>query len=418
MRRALAATALLACACSGAGEDARLNLLVVSIDTLRADRLGCYGSTRPTSPHADALAARGVLFDPVIAESSWTIPSHVSMLSGLSPRSHGVENPMLRVADGTPTLAGTLRDAGWTTFALTDGGWMSERWGFDQGFDSMKAEDDQGFARIVERTKDYVRHAESRGEPWFGFLHTYDVHCPYDPPVAFQTMFATPDATPFPTQGLCGNPHYNSIELTGGQQAHLVNLYDAGVRWVDEILGLLVAWLDEQGLAEETVVVVTSDHGEELFENGRIGHGTSLGREVLEVPWILVAPGVESRVIDGPASLADLAPTVLELLGVELDGPLDGRSWAPALRGEATSERAAYSRVRWEASLESVATRDEHLVRSLGNDGATSGAEELASELDALLATEPARGLEAPRRDDLSSAETERLRALGYLGED
>lgn len=387
------------------------NVLFVSIDTLRADRLGVYGYERPTTPNLDALAARGVLFDPVIAESSWTIPSHVTMLSGLSARSHGVENPMLEIADETPMLAETLRDAGYRTFAITDGHWLSAEWGFDQGFGTFEAEPRQGLARIVQRAKERIDHAESRDEPWFAFLQTYDTHCPYQAPEAYRRMFRSPDATPFPTDGLCGNPHFNSMELDEGRRRHLVDLYDAGVRWVDDELGAFIDWLDEKGYAEDTLIVVTSDHGEELFEAGRIGHGTTLDPEVLRVPWILVAPDIEPRVVDGPVALADITPTVLDLVNVDLPTNVDGRSWIPALAGVPMNPRGAYSRVRWEANLESWTTEDSHFVRELVTDP------QPAKGLDDFLAQPSAARLAAPERPDLSSAEVEALRAIGYLGD-
>ncbi len=352
--------ALVACA---RPDERPLNLLLVSIDTLRADRLGCYGYERETSPALDRFAQeRAVRFAHAVAESPWTLPSHVTMLSGLHPQSHGVREPTQAPGAGVELLAETLARAGHYGFAITDGGWLSPTWGFERGFRSFHAQD-QDFERTVEQALEYIRHRTPQG-PWFGFLHTYDVHCPYDPPAPYAGMFSSPLAEPIEVAGRCGNPHFNSLALTAGQMRFLSDRYDEDVRRTDDALAGLFAALDELDLWKNTVVIVTSDHGEEFGEHGQIGHERTLQRQVLEIPLLLGAPGIAPRVVEQPVGLSDLMPTALELLGLEVPRALDGRSLAPLLRGGADPGRSSgrLSDLGWQRDAWSWMSPGEHLI--------------------------------------------------------
>jgi arylsulfatase A-like enzyme len=381
-------------------------VLLVSIDTLRADRLGCYGHGRDTTPALDRFAReRAVRFGRAVAEASWTLPSHVTMLSGLHPLTHGVRRPDLAPSDEVVPLAERLRGSHYS-FAVTDGGWLSEDWGFARGFDSFHARD-QEIERAVEQVLEYVRHRRDRG-PWFGFLHTYDVHCPYDPPPPYAGRFASPDAEPIEVEGRCGNPHFNSMQVTAGQARYLSDRYDEDVRRVDDALGRLFEALDELDLWTSTVVIVTSDHGEEFLEHGRIGHESTLSAEALSIPLLVAAPGVAPRTAPEVVGLADLVPTVLELAGRPLEERLDGRSLVPLLRGEADAGRADWV-------LSELAWRVERVARTTrtGRDEI----EPIAMVLDPhgllKLRAELLAGGYKPRPVDLS-ARADELRALGY----
>jgi arylsulfatase A-like enzyme len=344
-------------------------VLLVSIDTLRADRLGCYGYERATSPALDRFAReRAVRFEHAIAEAPWTLPSHVTMLTGRHPLRHGVRQPTDGPASELFFLAERLGRAGHYGFAITDGGWLGEAWGFARGFRSFHARD-QDLERAVEQVLEYVRFRDPEG-PWFGFLHTYDVHCPYDPPAPYHGTFASADAEPIEVEGRCGNPHFNALELSPGQMRYLSDRYDEDVRRADDALARLFAALDELELWERTLVIVTSDHGEEFGEHGQIGHERSLHREVLAIPLLVAAPSVAARVESAPVGLADIVPTVLELLGLESDPTLDGRSLVPELRGLRDEQRPprVLSDLGWQRELLSEMSTAEHCILDLESE--------------------------------------------------
>lgn len=382
-------------------------MLVVSIDTLRADRLGCYGYARDTSPALDRLAReRAVRFTHALAEASWTLPSHVTMLSGLHPLTHGVRRPEEAPADEVALLAERLGETHYT-FAITDGGWLSETWGFARGFDSFHAQD-RDIERSVEAMLEYARHRRGKG-PWFAFLHTYDVHCPYDPPPPYAGKYRSAGAEPIEVAGRCGNPHFNAMTLTPGQALTLSDRYDEDVRRVDDALGLLFAAFDELDLWEDTVVIVTSDHGEEFLEHGQIGHERTLSREVLSIPLLVAAPGLAARTVEEVVGLADLVPTVLELAGLAPGERLDGRSLVPLLRGQPDLGREPWV-------LSELAWQVERLVRT--TDTERTEVEPMAMMLDPhgllkLRADKLAAGYKPLRVDP--ARQSAELQALGYF---
>jgi arylsulfatase A-like enzyme len=277
---ALPALALLSC--TNAPGRGRYNLVIVSIDTLRADRVGAYGYERETTPRLDAFAARGALFEHVVAECSSTQPSHLTMLSGLYPSTHGVVQPSLLPGPHTRLLAQMLREAGYRTLGMTDGGYVDAQRGFSRGFEVFD-DREKGLAAALGASLEAMA-GYGEGERFFHFLHTYDVHCPYDPDPAFARMFRSADSQFVQTTGRCGNPDYNAMRLSSGQVELLSNRYDASIREADASLGAYLAELESRGRLQNTIVVVTSDHGEEFNEHGQIGHERSLYRELLLVP--------------------------------------------------------------------------------------------------------------------------------------
>lgn len=328
----------------GAGDD-RPNLLLISADTLRADRLGCYGADRPTSPAIDRLARDGVLVERAYAASNWTLPSHYSLFTGLDPSAHGVNPDMGAVAGyfrpaellpvrGTGvevTLAETLRERGYRTWAFTESGWVSPRFGFDQGFDAYRAEP-AGLATTEEHVLSWLQRNAERG-PWFLFVHSYEVHQPYLAPEPFASRFVPPGHVGFalpgaaiPIQELVRFRHA-AFPATAGDVEALRGLYDGEVAYLDATVGKIRALLEEAGVERRTVLVFTSDHGEELLERGALDHVHSLHEEVARVPLVIWAPGrlglpPGSRLGGGPASLVDLAPTLAGLLGMAEESPV------------------------------------------------------------------------------------------------
>jgi arylsulfatase A-like enzyme len=338
------------------------NLILISIDTLRADRLGAYGYDRPTSPAMDALGSKGVRFEVAIAEACWTLPSHVTLMSGLPPALHGVTVPTRKVSPDVPLLAEVLRDAGFHTIGLTGGRFLSRRFGFDRGFAHF---DDGGLSFARSLAEAGARIAEmDPAERFFVFIHTYDVHCPYDPPPEYAAQFETrPEADHLDTRGRCGNPHYNKMALTAGQARFLSDRYDGSIRYADDLLGNFLARLARLGVLDTTVVAIVSDHGEEFLEHGKIGHRGTLYIQALRVPWLMAGPGLPPQVVREPVGLADFMPTVLDLLGVPAP-PMRGTSLMPVIRGEreARRDRMVFSQNDWGLLLYSAMVGDHHVV--------------------------------------------------------
>ena len=401
------------------------NLILISIDTLRADRLGIYGYGRDTSPALDRFAAGARVFERAYAPSPWTLPSHVSMLSGLSPSEHGVDQPTYAPGRDTPLLAERLQAAGYYTFGRTDGGWLSADFGFDRGFLSFHAER-RGLEAALAETEEAFRAAHGE-RPFFGFVHTYDVHCPYTPGEPFASMFATPGAQSLETEGRCGNPHFNARGFTAAEALFLSDRYDGGVRKADQALGAFLAALEADGLLENTVVAITSDHGEAFGERGRIGHEGSLHREVLWIPLLIRAPGLEPGPVAGSVDLSDLTPTLLELLDVEVPPELTDRSLLSPGGGGA----AVYGEVAWNGAGRSWVRGDLHLIeegaelqlfdwasdplerRNLAPgdpDGARKLLETLRAEVPSRVQRRPLRALPSPETGQA-------LQDLGYAGD-
>jgi arylsulfatase A-like enzyme len=432
-------------ACGGGDSQeatATRNLLLVSIDTLRADRLGAYGYDRDTSPALDALAARGVRFETVIAESSWTLPSHVSLFTGLPPALHGATHETAALPEGLPVLPEILRQHGFRTMAFTGGGYLAPRFGFSRGFDlyiatlvnyETRRTKQLDFERALKLSLREIRQIPAQ-VPFFLFVHTYIVHCPYDPPAEYAARFArSPPEDHIETEGRCGNRDFNRMALTPGQVRFLSDRYDASIRHADDLLHRFLLQLEELGVLQKTYVAVISDHGEEFGEHGRIGHQLGLYLESLRVPWILAGPGLTPRVVAAPASLADVAPTLLELLEVPAPA-MEGVSLVRTLRGERVRERGIFSQLGSDSELKSVFLGSHHLITAPA--GLPSLFDWRADPLEQfdLLGAEPERARVllralADREERLagvprfsgsaaptaSADERERLRLLGYV---
>ena len=417
-------------ACSSRDPDGPArHLMLISLDTLRADRLSCYGYGRATSPAIDALAREGARFEQVVTETTWTLPAHLTLFTGLAPESHGVVRPDLRMAEEIPVLAEILRAAGFRTFAGTGGGFVARSFGFARGFERF---DDRqtDLAETLRDAKGFL-NALRHDERAFVFVHTMDVHCPYEPAQEFADLFRSPEAAFVATDGRCGNPDFNSAALTPGQVLHLSDRYDASIREADAALGEFLGWLSSRDLRERSLVVVTSDHGEEFAEHGRIGHEGSVYAELLRVPLILAGPGIAPSVIDEPIGLKDVAPTLLDLLGVAPAAGMDGSSYASRATAGVRGEPAPrFSSVEWKVRLRSVVAHGYHLVLDEESGEALLYSAEDRLETRDLSTQMPERAaalralVEAHfagtsrhavrQREELDEDELARLRALGY----
>jgi arylsulfatase A-like enzyme len=296
------------------GGAARPSIVLVSLDTLRARSTSLYGYALDTTPNLKTLAARGTTFEHAFTTYSNTLPSHMSMLTGLLPGSHGVRNPPDTLGRDRLLLAQILRRAGFATAAFTEDALLDSRRGFSRGFSAYYENTAIGagagdaahtFGRAVEWAG---RHAD---EPFFLFVHTYQVHFPYDPPPAYQGLFAAGEGA-----------------APGGSQ----RAYEQEVRYADDLLQRLVDGLRAVVPDEQLLLVVTAGHGEEFFEHG-MGTHNQLFDEVMHIPLVMVWPGhvAAGRRVADPVSLIDVPPTVLQLAGVPAPPRLDGLSLVPLL---------------------------------------------------------------------------------------
>ena len=403
------------------------NILLITLDTTRADRIGAYGYTLAETPRLDALASEGVLFEQTITPTAFTLPSHSSIMTGLYPPFHGMRlNGGSALADVQVTLAEQLTQAGYRTSAVIAAFVLDQRWGLGQGFESfdddiaMEPEqklDLAGVQRRADRVVDLgLEWLESDDErPFFAWMHFYDPHIPYDPP--------EPYASRFGGRGLSG-------------------LYDGEIAFADSQIGRALDWLEERGMAEDTVVVVVGDHGESLGQHGESEHGYFVYDATVRVPLIIRVPGSDLENVRVPAQVRtiDVLPTVLELVGVEAPEPLHGESLVPLMLepdgegpGYAYSESmSVHLQYGWSA-LYSIRTADHKFIdapRAELYDLAADPSEttnvfrrefDLAEELRAALAdlrTEIETGAPETQEADLDEETLGMLAALGYVGGD
>ncbi len=330
------------------------NVLLVVFDTLRADHTQPYGYERETTPFLATLAQRGAVVRDFIASYPTTLSSHWSMFTGRFPNRHGVYPGGGVTPPKGVVLAEQIRHAGYATAAFTEGGYVHSLFGFHRGFDryhngsATRLEDHSGRATATfALAKDWITNRT--GEPWFVFLHTYQVHGPYAPPQNHRAMFGDGYrgrwAEQFPVLATFGI-NDGSLTVSDSEVAHIRDLYDAEIRQVDELFEALWRDLEAAGSLENTIVIITSDHGEDLMEHGWIQHGTTLYDPALRVPFVAIAPGriAAGARLDCQRAQPDLMPTVLELAGLPIPEDLDGRSLADALRsGRCDEDRPAFS---------------------------------------------------------------------------
>ena len=333
----------------GAGEPARpRSAVVVLIDTLRADRTSLLGNERETTPHLDALAARGATFEQAQSPSPWTLPSVVGLLSARQPAADLLEAGRLRVS-----LVEALSAAGFATAAFTESGFVSSRFGMDRGFahfaevEVATAGADPGKGGIEGTFAAAHSWLETHGDQrFFLLIHTYEPHMPYTratytpglPPSRLGPRYELRDLR---------RVRFGRVPFREVEQQWLTALYDGGVNVADAHVGGLVATLEELGLADSTLLVVTSDHGEDLGERSaeRAGsHGHALYDELLRVPLVIVDPTLDHRAgqrISSQVRTLDVLPTVLERLGVPVPAGLEGRSLVPLIEGREEADRLA-----------------------------------------------------------------------------
>ncbi|HJS58571.1 MAG TPA: sulfatase-like hydrolase/transferase [Vicinamibacteria bacterium] len=324
---------LLLAACRRGPE--RPNLLLVTIDTLRADHCSAYGYGKPTTPRLEALARDGVRCELAYAPMPSTGPSHATMFTGLLPRRHGVRKNGHVLGGRHRTLAETLARAGYRTHAIVSSFILGRRFGLDQGFASYdeslsgSADPKEALFQTADRARrkavDWLRTSGDLGstrpaQPFFLWVHIFDPHEPYAPPLEHRRPFAPPDESDALRSALAS--------------------YDGEVRFADAELGLLLDALAGAGRLDDTLVVITADHGEGLMAHGHMSHGPQLYEEAVRVPLVLRWPrGLpKGTLVEDPVLLADLQPTLLTLAGVSGTPDVDGIDLAERLRGRQRGE--------------------------------------------------------------------------------
>lgn len=325
------------------------DLVLFSLDTLRADHLGSYGYERDTSPHTDALAARGLRFTDVWAESAYTLPTHTTMFTGQHAAVHGVHGAGDVLDRGrSPLLAELLLSEGYATGAFTGGGFLLPKFGLHEGYERYGVVDVQwnressrltdligevgGLTEAAaaeahpDRIADWV--AARGAEPRFLFVHTYAPH-EFDAPRADREALGIEGPSleddPVALAWIGSWRTRPEAPISDADRRRMIDLYDAAVRQADRLVGDVVDEVERSGRTDRTLFVVTSDHGKELGERGIIEHGHSLQEELLDVPLILAGPGVPVGLRESPAMQVDLVPTLWKLLGVTGDHPVQGR---------------------------------------------------------------------------------------------
>ena len=335
------------------------NVLLIVVDTLRADKVGCQGSTLGLTPEIDAAAAGGVRFGQAYSQAPWTLPSVASLLTSTSPAEHGAGGsygqPFRRLPDSARTLAECFRDAGYATGAIINVLFLGKQFGMNQGiaerdFDYCAPADNLNERRAGPTTDAAVRWMSKQGKrSFFLMVHYFDPHLVYDPPKEYRERLADPRDRQS-GQRLFGTVEdmvalrANKTTLTAETIRRLERLYNGEVAYTDRELGRLLAELDKLGLADSTIVVITADHGEEFLDHGGFEHGHTQYDELLHVPLIWRWSGrLRPAVVETTVRHIDVAPTLCELAGVAAEPKFGGQSLAPLLEGKTGADRPALS---------------------------------------------------------------------------
>lgn len=451
----------LAAACgSSPSPPPRPHVVLWLVDTLRADRLGCYGHARDTSPRLDALARGGVLFEQAHAPSNWTQPSVAALLSGRLPGTFdagfGSAAP-----EGLVMAAEHFAAAGWATAGFTATVATAARFGFAQGYEEYEELDllldpDQrtkragevyGADRLVQAARRWLdrraRGARADARPFFLVLHSVDPHAPYGGPTAGPSFAGPYDGPIDGSVAGIARAQREGYVFSEADRRHVADLYDDDVRFNDAQLGVLVDDLAARGLLRDTLLVVVSDHGEELWERGGLGHGHhNLHAELTRVPLVLHWPAglPAGRRVPGLVGTVDLLPTLLELCGLPPVPEADGASRAALARGAGVTAAEALLLDRCKPGPPVAALRTPDWLLHDGGETGLSGCFDLTTDPLARADVSGGRGEQAARlREALQAlmarrdaawsalgegtaapadaATLEKLRALGYLGE-
>ena len=339
------------------------DIVLVTIDSLRADHLGCYGYSKATSPHLDAFARSGVRCADAVSTTSWTLPAHAALFTGLYDSTHGVVDNGLALAQGVTTLAEVLRAQGYHTAGFYGGPYLHPVFGLSQGFESwescMSASSSRAPDAVVRSVLDPADlssardvtgprtlasveaklRSAARDEPLFLFVHLWDVHYDYRPPEEYWRRFDADYAGTLDASDLAHNPRITR-DMPARELAHVVALYDGEIAFTDQQIGRLMERLNQLNLDENTLIILTADHGESFAEHDTWFSGSTLFNSATRVPLIVSFPThlPRARSISAPAMNVDLAPTVLDTIGAPIPDVFEGQSLLPLMLGHSAGE--------------------------------------------------------------------------------
>lgn len=339
--------------CSNDGDDAApraKHLLFISVDTLRRDRLGCYGGPNKPSPNIDRLAEEGTLFQNAFTSRGMTLPSFTTFFTSKYPTQHGVIDNLKQIPGREVTLAERLKGAGFHNRAFNASGVLRPgRGNVEQGYDKdayTYIDDDR---QISARAEFYLRKKFGKGDRReYLWVHFMEPHKPYSPPSSYATLFTDPDyAGPYDGDETLDQIYVDQLELSDADRKHIEGLYDGTIAFVDDCIGRILAALEDSGQAEDTLVVFASDHGEELGSHNKYYyHANSIYAATTSLAFIARQPGsVTSQKISGLVENTDFMPTVLSWLGVDpaagggSAGDMEGLDLSAVLRGQGSVER-------------------------------------------------------------------------------
>ncbi len=342
-----------------------LNLLMIVLDGATARRMGPYGYVKPTTPAIDRLASESVVLDGVFTQAVYTIASIGSLLTGQYPERHQNVTFADRLPENAVTFPGVLSESGIKTAGFSGNAVVTSAFGLDRGYEEFFD---------VRRMKGYTGHGDSvlrellawlgknQEQRFFAYVHFREPHFPYNPPAPFNTQFGA--ATPFP-EGISDWTIVEAYNQAAGRGQSVPRevyervraLYDGNMAYVDNLVAEILKYLEENNLQQKTIIILTADHGEALFEHGYIGHNTQLYEESIRIPLMVRGPDWSPRRSSQVVELLDLTPTVLDLFGLG-DHParqaMEGRSLIPLLDGETLEPRLAFSRTVWNKPRYSV----------------------------------------------------------------
>jgi len=438
LRRTLCYLALLVLltACGGGRQAPRRDVLLLIIDTARADHFSAYGYERPTTPNFDRLAAEGRRFDEAWAQSPWTLPAVATILTGQPPRGHGAgraKGGILPLRPEVPTLAELMTAAGYRSAAFMNVIWCGPRLSaLNRGFElydhQTSDESNLGHRDAARTTAAALDWLDDIGDdPFFAVLHYFDPHLTYDPPAPFDTMFEEQGSALPADFGSAAEVYRirdGSLRLSRMQQQALMARYDGELRFADEQFGLLRRELEARGRWDETLVIVLADHGEEFWDHGGFEHGHTHHGELLRVPLIVRRPAEPAG---GPVAervtQLDVAPTILDFAGIAIPGELPGN-----VLGSGDTTFAVAEGSLWGGELLSVRSDTGTLIMRRENGAMVTYGADDRLELNGLLGEKnaPAELVELlralptppPRHappEQLTEQQLETLRSLGYL---
>lgn len=425
---------LLGCADRGASaprEAGGPNVVLITVDTLNRDHLGCYGYSRATSPEVDRLAADSLVFERAYSQAPWTTPSLGSLLTSRYPSQLGIHDEVSVLPEEATLLSEILQRQGYSTGAVISHDFCSERWNFHQGFDSFDESNVKGYLEatsegVTDRGLDFL--AAQGDRPFFLWLHYFDPHGSYREHEGFSFLDPGADRGPFVASVI----HLEDLQKIKPPHVRrdlniVRSFYDSEVAYTDHHIGRFLDQLRLRDLYDSTLVVFTADHGEGFAEHGLMGHTTVLYNEVVNVPLLVKVPGVPPRRVSAPVPLLDVLPTVLEVTESPRPEGMQGRS---LLSTPTDDRRSFFTESLRRCDLRAVVQGRYKLIHDR-----ESGLQLLFDQIDdrgerqplsrdhpafaALLQTlehrEQQLEFPAARKISLSATEEQRLRELGYL---